>query len=835
MIKKSLALMAALLSRSSRLGPIQRLLLAGGLLACMAPPALAELERTGPIDPKNGYPVWYQDQTGLALEFAGPLNQLELDGGWTLLLTGDTVAPETFPTAFFDEHFYFAANAGPIDFTANGVSSRAALVLALEAAFGSGAAAAGDQIVFGRVRISIPTLPISGDYKIYTPYGVWHFAGLVAGERLFFTDDIGLAPGSFDLALSSRIGPFLLPSDLPGGAEMPALTAQNPTPDTNPDHFGGAFAPTPYPGTGKSYIADPARLGPVTGSPLPPFLSAVDGVERNHNLFRVEGPIDPSTGQPFVLETFNFALVGRIFTGSIPGRVEVKRATYTDNGAGDRRVDVFASGSPTTAGRLPGQTKPAAVMPLLSFYPAPPPADPLTGEVLVPLSAPPGVAAIQMYNVGSHFWGQAPIPATDPIPAAVTIQDHNARDANGQAIAAYLEHKVTDAITISEALYTPTLDGGTLSVRAASTDTASSPLLTLGGFGDLAGGQLIISSLTAPPDKVTVVSSFGGVGQLPVTTGFGQPSGGTVPLAVNDLLTIAEDSGATGIDVTANDSFSDTPTVTIVNPPQLGVATVSGATINYTPALNANGSDSLTYKLTVGGLDSNLGSLGITITPVNDLPTAVNESASTLAGVAKQINVLLNDTDPDGSTDLANAVNVTPITPGATVTGGAGGVVTFTAATAGTYSFSYQAQDKAGGISANTATVTVTVIASEILTITRSEYTSSSRRWRVVGTSTVRAGQTITVSYANGTMRNPQLVNGVLTTSAAGYVVGTAIVDGTGNWTLDFILPSALGIANPSNTGNNTPTGSFWTTPPRNLRETSSLAGATITSALTIR
>ena len=29
-------------------------------------------------------------------------------------------------------------------------------------------------------------------------------------------------------------------------------------------HFGGVFAPTAYPGTGKSYIADPARIG-VTG------------------------------------------------------------------------------------------------------------------------------------------------------------------------------------------------------------------------------------------------------------------------------------------------------------------------------------------------------------------------------------------------------------------------------------------------------------------------------------------------------------------------------------------------------------------------------------------
>ena len=32
-------------------------------------------------------------------------------------------------------------------------------------------------------------------------------------------------------------------------------------------------AKTPDPGTNKQYIADPARIGPVTGSPLPDFIA----------------------------------------------------------------------------------------------------------------------------------------------------------------------------------------------------------------------------------------------------------------------------------------------------------------------------------------------------------------------------------------------------------------------------------------------------------------------------------------------------------------------------------------------------------------------------------
>ena len=32
-------------------------------------PAQAVLQAFGPVDPANGFPTWYQDTTGLALEF----------------------------------------------------------------------------------------------------------------------------------------------------------------------------------------------------------------------------------------------------------------------------------------------------------------------------------------------------------------------------------------------------------------------------------------------------------------------------------------------------------------------------------------------------------------------------------------------------------------------------------------------------------------------------------------------------------------------------------------------------------------------------------------------
>ena len=65
------------------------------------------------------------------------------------------------------------------------------------------------------------------------------------------------------LNLVPQVGPFLLPSDAPGGAELPPIAG-----------------PVP----GKMYIADPARVGPVTGSSLPPFTDST-GQLRNHNIF----------------------------------------------------------------------------------------------------------------------------------------------------------------------------------------------------------------------------------------------------------------------------------------------------------------------------------------------------------------------------------------------------------------------------------------------------------------------------------------------------------------------------------------------------------------------
>ena len=105
------------------------------------------------------------------------------------------------------------------------------------------------------------------------------------------------------------------------------------------------------------------------------------------------------------------------------------------------------------------------------------------------------------------------------------------------------------------------------------------------------------------------------------------------PVAVDDSITVAEDTPYTSvIDLDANDMDVDGDVLSVV----AGTfATAQGGTIviasdgsyTYTPALNFNGVDTVDYTVTDGVL-SDTGALTITVTPVNDAPTATANTVS---------------------------------------------------------------------------------------------------------------------------------------------------------------------------------------------------------------
>jgi Big-like domain-containing protein len=828
------------------------------LLVSGVVPAHAVLQRMGPINNAptvGGFPAWFQDTTGLTFEFCDLINQAELNGGWcTLIPPAPASAPESFPNNFFIEHFYWDATNITKDALGLGVKVR--FMMAMEASFTNGALVIpGQQMTFGRIRIIMNPVPFTGNYTIYHPYGVWNFS-LVAGDRLFFTDDVGLGcPGTFDCTLGTSIGPFLLPSPVSGGVEVPPIPDLVAGQDPWYDALVAVGGAKPYPATGKKYVADPGRIGPVTGSPLPPFLGS-DGLTHNHNTLRIEGP------NGFVIDApNNFVLTGRIETAAVPGSVNVERAAYGVSAAGNK-LDVYATAQETTAVRLPAQPAPAQVKPILSYYEAPCTGaitiDPVTGVQTVnpPPYTAPVAPKLGMAAQGKDVWGQSK-PAI--IPDWVCVQDDSATNALGQVVPAFYLKPVVDDVAISLASFNGPLNG-TLTVNAASSDPAS--VLTLQAFGvggaglNLAAGAASVSGLFAPPNSVQVVSSNGGSALLPVSTLLGAALIGGTPVAVNDTVTMNEDCSALPatscatpqvISPLANDTLNGGPipagaVVTVAQAPRLGTAVVNlNGTITYTPNPNANGSDVIGYTVTVNGVVSNIALINITLTPVADIPTAVPDVVGALRGVLNTANVFANDSDPDGATVLAGetavivngAGNNLPALGLTAGTSYAGGIVTFTppaGTAAGPYTFNYHIVKNAivNGVattltSADT-TVTVNVATSEAIVPQKAIYTQTKGLWVVQGTVSPAAGQTMTITLLNGTYK----VNGACLGNAAGTLIGTAVPDSTGLWLLSLSLSNTAGVQNPSNTlGNST---GFWCTPPSSVVIKSSLNPVTPTT-----
>jgi len=117
------------------------------------------------------------------------------------------------------------------------------------------------------------------------------------------------------------------------------------------------------------------------------------------------------------------------------------------------------------------------------------------------------------------------------------------------------------------------------------------------------------------------------------------------PVAYDQSVTTAEDTSK-GITLTASDPDSDPLTYFIVTGPSHGSLSGSPPNVIYTPALNYNGADSFTFKAYDGQAYSNIATVSITVTPVNDPPV-----------VSDIPNVTFPEDGSDSSIDLDNYVS----------------------------------------------------------------------------------------------------------------------------------------------------------------------------------
>jgi serine protease AprX len=182
------------------------------------------------------------------------------------------------------------------------------------------------------------------------------------------------------------------------------------------------------------------------------------------------------------------------------------------------------------------------------------------------------------------------------------------------------------------------------------------------------------------------------------------------PLAQGDAAGTPEDTPVV-IDVLTNDTDPDGDVLTVGSVTQAahGTVTSDGDSVTYTPSPNFAGIDSFTYTASDGEEESPPATVTISVSPVNDPPTAANDAASTSRNVAVTINVIANDQDIDGTIAPATVAIATAPRKGKAVPRG-DGTVTYSPNRnfKGTDTFTYKVRDD-GGAGSNAATVTITV------------------------------------------------------------------------------------------------------------------------------
>ncbi len=189
------------------------------------------------------------------------------------------------------------------------------------------------------------------------------------------------------------------------------------------------------------------------------------------------------------------------------------------------------------------------------------------------------------------------------------------------------------------------------------------------------------------------------------------PGGVNRPLAVNDLYSTAEDTPLTiaAPGVLQNDTGTGLTATLQANANQGSVLLNGDGSVTYTPSANFNGTASFAYTASDGSMTSNIATVSVNVTPVNDAPVSVADTYLTSADTTLNVpppGVLANDTDVDG--DTITALLDTPTTNG-TVTLWKGGSFRYipNPGFSGVDSFTYHTFD--GTTNGNTVQVTFDV------------------------------------------------------------------------------------------------------------------------------
>ncbi len=274
---------------------------------------------------------------------------------------------------------------------------------------------------------------------------------------------------------------------------------------------------------------------------------------------------------------------------------------------------------------------------------------------------------------------------------------------------------------------------------------------------------------------------------------------------MTDAYTTNEDTPLTIIlanSVLVNDTDAEGSALTAVLDagPANGTLTLNAnGTFTYTPAANYNGSDTFTYHANDGTGNSNIATVTITVSPVNDAPVAVNDAYTTNEDTPLTVilanSVLANDTDTEGNA-LTAVLNVGPAN--GTLTLNANGTFTYTPAANynGSDTFTYHANDGTD----NSNIVTVTIIINDIndapVAANDAYTTNEDTPLTVVLANGVLVNDTDTEGNALTAVLDAGPANGTLTLNANGTFTYTPASNYNGNDTFTYHANDGTGNSN---------------------------------------
>jgi regulation of enolase protein 1 (concanavalin A-like superfamily) len=174
------------------------------------------------------------------------------------------------------------------------------------------------------------------------------------------------------------------------------------------------------------------------------------------------------------------------------------------------------------------------------------------------------------------------------------------------------------------------------------------------------------------------------------------------PVAASGSASTVEDT-AVSINLSASDPEEDVLIYTILSGPAHGSLSGNAPNLTYAPDSDYNGSDSFTFRVNDGSLNSNVATTSISISPKNDAPVATSKAAATSEGDSVAISLSASDKDGDSLTYVVVSG------PAHGTLSGSAPNLSYTPANGfnGSDSFTFRAND--GTVNSNTATVSISI------------------------------------------------------------------------------------------------------------------------------